>query len=75
MELIIQFLSSLGNAILSVYEFFVDTIQGLAYCVKLLAYFTVNIPDYFGWLPSEFVAIVVMVFGIAVTYKILGREG
>lgn len=75
MEQIIEFLIYIGDVITSVFDFFVDTVEGLAYCVELLAYFTAQIPLYFSWLPSEFVASVVMIFGIAVTYKILGREG
>lgn len=75
MQTIVDFLSSIGNVIVTAYEFLVDTINGVVYVVRILAYFVGNIPYYFEWLPSEFVTIVVMIFSVAVVYKILGREG
>lgn len=75
MQTIVDFLSSIGNVIVTAYEFLVDTINGIVYVVRILAYFVSNIPYYFEWLPTEFVTIVVMIFSIAVVYKILGREG
>lgn len=75
MQAVLSFLRAAGDVLKSAFEFFVDTVEGLAYIVKLLAYFIEKIPDYFGWLPAEFLTIVVLVFGVAVTYKILGREG
>lgn len=75
MQTIVDFLSSIGNVIVTAYEFLVDTINGIVYVVRILAYFVSNIPVYFAWLPGEFVTIVVMIFSIAVIYKILGREG
>lgn len=75
MEAIINFLSGIGELLINVFDFFIDTVSGLAYCVKLLIYFTANIPDYFDWIPDSCLALIVLVFGVAVTYKILGREG
>lgn len=75
MEAIVGFLSSIGNVIVTAFEFLVDTINGIVYIVKILGYFVANIPNYFDWLPGEFVTIVVMIFSVAVVYKILGREG
>lgn len=75
MEAITSFLSSIGNVIVTAYQFLVDTINGIVYIVKILGYFVTNIPTYFDWLPGEFVTIIVMIFSIAVVYKILGREG
>lgn len=75
MDAIISFLSTIGNVIVTAYQFLVDTINGIAYIVEILGYFLASIPEYFAWLPSEFVTIVVMTFSVAVVYKILGREG
>lgn len=75
MQTIVDFLASIGNVIVTAYEFLVDTINGLVYVVRILYYFVSNVPLYFDWLPSEFVTIVVMIFSVAVVYKILGREG
>lgn len=75
MQTIVDFLTSIGNVIVTAYEFLVDTINGLVYVVRILYYFVSNVPLYFAWLPPEFMTIVVMIFSVAVVYKILGREG
>lgn len=75
METLLNFISSIADLIIGAFQFLVDTVSGLAYCVQMLIYFTANIPDYFAWIPDECKALVLLVFGIAVTYKILGREG
>lgn len=75
MRTLIEFFKGIGTFIGSVFDFIIDTVEGLAYIVKLTAHFTAKIPDYFSWLPPEFLAMVVLVFLIAVIYKILGREG
>ena len=75
METLLNFISSIANLIVGAFQFLVDTVSGLAYCVQMLIYFTANIPDYFDWMPDSCITLVVLVFGVAVTYKILGREG
>lgn len=75
MEQIVEFLISIGKAIGSAFDFLIDIVDGIAFCVKLLAYFTLNIPDYFSWIPDGAIVAVTLIFGVAVTYKILGREG
>ena len=75
MEQIVDIFLSIGQFITSIFGFIIDIIEGLAYCVKLLAYFTANLPSYFSWLPLEFVVPIVTLIGIAVTYKLIGREG
>lgn len=75
METLIKFFEGIADFLTSVFDWFIDTIEGLAYIVKLTAHFIGKIPDYFRWLPSEFLALVALVFSVAVIYKILGREG
>lgn len=75
MEQIVDIFLSIGNFVTSIFQFVIDAVENVAYCIKLLAHFTLYIPQYFEWLPTEFVTIIVMVFGVAVTYKIIGREG
>lgn len=75
METLINFFSGIGDFIVSAFKYIVDTVSGLAYCVRLLSYFVEKIPEYFGWLPAEFVVIIGCVFSIAIIYKVLGREG
>ena len=75
MDVLIDFIGSIAELIIGAFQFLVDTVQGLAYCVKMLTFFTASIPDYFAWIPDSCLTLVVLIFGIAVTYKILGREG
>lgn len=75
MQVITDILLSVGKAALAVARFLMETVDGLAYCVKLTAYFIAKIPDYFSWMPAEFLSIIVLVFSIAVVYKLIGREG
>lgn len=75
MDVLIDFIGSIAELIIGAFQFLVDTVQGLAYCVKMLTFFTASIPDYFSWIPDSCLTLVVLIFGIAVTYKILGREG
>ena len=75
MEVLISFFSSISRLVIGAFDFLLDTVTGLAYCVKMLMYFTANIADYFQWIPPSCKSLIVLLFGVAVTYKILGREG
>lgn len=75
MGALIDFIGSIAELIIGAFQFLVDTVKGLAYCVKMLTFFTASIPDYFSWIPEPCITLIVLIFGIAVTYKILGREG
>lgn len=75
MQTIVDFLSSIGDMAMSAFDWLISTIHDLAYVAKLLGSFVINIPLYFAWLPSESVAVLVVLFGVVVIYKLLGREG
>ena len=75
MDAIIGFFKGLADIITAVIDFVVGLFQDLIYMIQLLGQFIVNIPDYFVWLPSGVVAVIVTIFAIVVIYKILGREG
>ena len=75
MQIIIDFLIGIANFCASAFEYLVNTMQSTGEVLQMLVEFTANSPQYFSWLPSEYVAMIVIVFGVAVTYKILGREG
>ena len=49
MQTLIDFFVGIGEFVLSVYQFIIDTVEGLAYIIKLTAHFTAKIPDYFSW--------------------------
>ena len=75
MQAIIDFFNTLGSVISTVINFVVKMFSDLVMMLQLLAKFIVNIPSYFGWLPTSVVAVIVTIFSIVVIYKILGREG
>lgn len=69
-----EFLNSIANMFLSLWDFVIDFFEDIAYVVKLVTSFVVGIPDYFSWLPAEILALIVAIFGVAIIYKVLGRE-
>lgn len=75
MAVIIEFIMGIAEAIVTAFTYLIDSVKGIANVVKMLLYFTPKIPLYFTWLPAECLTILGMIFGIAVLYKILGREG
>ena len=75
MQAIIDFFNTIGSVISTVINFVVKMFSDLVMMLQLLAKFIVNIPSYFGWLPTSVVAVIVTIFSIVVIYKILGREG
>ena len=75
MQVLIDFFKGVGNAITSIIDFVIGFFEDLVYMIKLLGQVIVNIPSYFSWLPAEVVAILVLIIGVVVVYKILGREG
>lgn len=68
-------LVGIGDFFVSIYEFVIGFFRDIAYVIELTAEFVAKIPDYFDWLPAEVVALIVVIFGIVVIYKVLGREG
>lgn len=75
METIVNFFSAIGDAIISVFDFIVAFFSDLVYMIQLLGIFVLQIPSYFSFLPSGMSALLVLIFGIVVLYKIFGREG
>lgn len=74
MDIIINFLDGIGNFFTVLFDYLNDFLSSLVEVLELLTYFTGNIPLYFSWLPSEYVTLIVLTFGVAVTYRIIGRE-
>lgn len=75
MQALISFFSSLGDVVVSVFEFWIKYLKDLFYVIKLLGQLALNLPTMVGWLPSACISITVLVFAVAVIYKIMGREG
>lgn len=74
MQTIIEYLKGIGDTFVLFADYLVGFVGDVVEVSELLAYFTRNIPRYFSWLPSEYITLIVLTFGVAVVYRILGRE-
>lgn len=75
LETIKNFFVGIADVITSLIDFVIGFIEDIVYVVKLCGTFVAKIPLLFSWLPQEAVALVVIIFGVVVIYKVLGREG
>lgn len=75
MQAILDFFTGLIDIVFSLVDFVISFIGDLLYVIQLTGNFLLQIPNYFGWLPSAFVTLIVTIFGVVVIYKVLGREG
>ena len=75
MQAITNILSNIVDWIVMVFDFIFGFFEDIVYIIKITGVFLLKIPDYFAWLPSQCVSLVVVIFSIVVVYKILGREG
>lgn len=75
MSAIIDFIKGIGNAINGLVSFIVGLFDDLIYVIGLTGKFLASIPSYFAFLPAHLLSVLVIIFGIVVVYKILGREG
>lgn len=70
-----NFLTGIGDAVVSALGFIIDFFKDIAYLVQLTGEFVLNVPTYLGFLPAPVLALIVSIFGVVVIYKVLGREG
>lgn len=75
MGAIFDLLKSIGEAILTGFDFLKQFSEDIVYVIKLTAEFVLDIPEYFSWLPTPILSVIVTAFGVVVIYKIIGREG
>lgn len=75
LETIKDFLVGIGDMFVSLWEFVIGFFEDIAYIVKLTGQAVLHIPDIFSWLPAEMVALIVVIIGVVVVYKVMGREG
>lgn len=74
MQAILDFFIGFGEVIGKIIDFVVDFFMDLAFVVRTLGQFVLEIPGYFVWLPAEIIAIIVTIFAVVVIYMILGRK-
>lgn len=75
MKAIINFFDTLIEYIKTAFDFLVGVIEDIVYITKLAYDYLSDLPRLFGFLPVEIVSILLIIFGIVVIYKVLGREG
>lgn len=75
MGAILDLLRSIGDAILTAFDFLKSFFDNTVYVIGLTGEFVSQIPSYFSWLPAPVLSLIVTSFGVVVVYKILGREG
>ena len=74
MQAIVDFLSSIGSAILAGIDFVVSFFEDLVYIIQLTGRFLAQLTSFFSWLPSSVVSGLLTTFAIVVVYKIAGRD-
>lgn len=70
-DIVKSFFTTIGKLI----DFIFGMIEDLIYVIKLLGEVTVELPNFFSWLPPEILAIILSIVAIIVIYKVIGREG
>lgn len=61
--------------LVNIFDFIAGFFRDIAAVGKYLVTAIGSVPSYLGWFPSAFSALVIVGVGIAVIYKIAGREG
>lgn len=75
MQAILDFGQTLADLIFGFADLVESIFLDIVYAVNITGLFLAQIPTYFSWMPLELVGTLVVLFAIAVVYKILGREG
>ena len=75
MQTLIDFFLSLGGLIKSLVDFVIGIVEDIAFMAKMLGLVIAHIPNYFSWLPAPVISLFLLILGVVVVYKIIGREG
>lgn len=74
-------LSAISSAIDSIVSFFtfiwdliVKFVEDIIYVVQSLSSLVTRIPSYLSFLPSTFISVIMVGIGVAVVYKVIGRD-
>lgn len=74
MQGIIDFLSLIGDAIVSVIQIVVTFVQDIVFVVQLAGQFLASIPQYFSWVPAPIATMLITAVVVILIYKIAGRS-
>lgn len=75
MQAIVDFLSGIGNAIVSIFDFVIALFRDFITFLKLLTLVPSYLESFLSWIPSEFTVLLLLLFSVVILYKILGRDG
>lgn len=75
MQAILDFFVNLWELVQWVFQWFLGLLEDLAYIHRITWNFLLNIQEYFSFLPSPYITILIALFSIVVVYKVMGREG
>lgn len=73
MQVLIDFISLIGELLLSIVDFVVTLITDIVFIVQLAGQAIAAIPGYFSWLPAPILALVGTGIAVIFIYKIAGR--
>lgn len=63
------------NIIKTLFDFIIGFIHDLIELVKMVGEAVAKVPSMLGFLPSAILSLLLLLIGVAVMYKVLGREG
>lgn len=69
-----DFIVGIGDMLMTAWKFVIGIFEDIAYLIKLLHEFVTDIPSYFSWLPAEVVALIVIIFGVVIVLRVIGRD-
>lgn len=75
LDTIKEFIVSIGNGISMAIDFLLDFFKSIADLVVWTGKALAQIPKLFSWLPSDMLAVLLVIFAVVVAYKVMGREG
>lgn len=71
---IFDILKKIGDFFTSIVDFIVSFFGDVVKFVKMLGTFASKIPDWFSWLPAPVLALIVILVGVIILIRVLGRD-
>lgn len=71
---IFDILKKIGDFFTSIIDFIVTLFEDIVKFIKMLGVFASKIPDWFSWLPSPVLALIVTLVGVVILIRVLGRD-
>lgn len=75
MSTLIEFIKSIGEAIVSFFSFVISLVRDLISLAQMLAETVVAVPEYLSILPAAALSMFVVILAVVVVCRIAGREG